>query len=139
MTRLTENGVTIDALSNVLKKRKKRKSNQDPVEKRKTKVNDERERREDINEGFDLLYELLPTTYYKRKASKAELLKKSGYNTSIEVQDSKRTICTDRAQDPTSNPKKQKAHQREYVTYVSTTSSDKTGLTGESTSMMLHR
>ncbi|CAG8719780.1 16010_t:CDS:1, partial [Racocetra persica] len=50
----------------------------------------------------------------------------------------KRTTCTDRTQDQTSNPKKQEAHQQEYVTYVSTTSSNEKGLTGELTTMILH-
>ncbi|CAG8559842.1 35850_t:CDS:2 [Racocetra persica] len=49
----------------------------------------------------------------------------------------KRTKCTDRAQDQTSNSKKQEAHQQEYVIYVSTTSSNKKRLTGELTTMML--
>ncbi|RIB00796.1 hypothetical protein C2G38_2232931 [Gigaspora rosea] len=59
---------------------KKPKRNINKEEKRQIKVNEERERREDINEGFALLQEmlevLLPTTYYKHKLSKADLLKK---------------------------------------------------------------
>ncbi|CAG8856697.1 17779_t:CDS:1, partial [Gigaspora margarita] len=58
-----------------IKERKKREFNQDPEEKRNIKVNNERERREDINEGFDSLKKLLfPTTY--NRASKANVLKK---------------------------------------------------------------
>ncbi|CAG8807648.1 14873_t:CDS:2, partial [Racocetra persica] len=49
----------------------------------------------------------------------------------------KRTTCTDCAQDQTSNPKKQEAHQQEDVTYVSTISSNEKGLTGELITMML--
>ncbi|CAG8441053.1 1984_t:CDS:2 [Cetraspora pellucida] len=39
--------------------------------------------------------------------------------------------------DQTSNPKKQEALQQEYVTYVSTTSSNEKESTGELTTMML--
>ncbi|CAG8599565.1 3537_t:CDS:2, partial [Gigaspora margarita] len=60
---------------------RKPKRNINKEEMRQIKVNEERERREDINEGFALLQTLLevllPTTYYKRKLNKADLLKKA--------------------------------------------------------------
>ncbi|CAG8673452.1 14877_t:CDS:2 [Gigaspora margarita] len=98
MTRPIENDVTIDApikYELLIINDKERKFNQDPEEKRRIKVNDERERREDINEGFDLLNKLLfPTTYYKGKASKAYLLKKAISN--IRINEKRLTHLTEK-------------------------------------------
>ncbi|CAG8756679.1 33659_t:CDS:2 [Gigaspora margarita] len=85
MTRPIENGTTTDTLSKyellihyTLTKKPKRNINKEEM--RQIKVNEERERRENINKGFALLQELLKvlflTTYYKRKLSKADLLRK---------------------------------------------------------------
>ncbi|CAG8854169.1 12817_t:CDS:1, partial [Gigaspora margarita] len=75
---LSKHNATTKFRPHTLTKKPKRYINKE--EKRQIKVNEERERREDINEGFALLQELLevllPTTYYKRKLSKANLLKK---------------------------------------------------------------